>query len=39
VLFVLDELLRCDRPPRGDKGLLGAFGPGFGAELLLLEFL
>src|SRR5262245_28280252 len=39
VLFVLDELLRCDRPARGEKGLLGAFGPGFGAELLLLEFL
>jgi alkylresorcinol/alkylpyrone synthase len=39
VLFVLDELLRCDRPAAGEKGLLGAFGPGFGAELLLLEFL
>jgi alkylresorcinol/alkylpyrone synthase len=39
VLFVLDELVRCDRPARGEKGLLGAFGPGFGAELLLLEFL
>ncbi len=39
VLFVLDELLRCDRPARGEKGILGAFGPGFAAELLLLEFL
>jgi alkylresorcinol/alkylpyrone synthase len=38
VLFVLDELLRCDRPVAGEKGLLGAFGPGFAAELLLLEF-
>ena len=38
VLFVLDELLRCDRPASGEKGLLGAFGPGFAAELLLLEF-
>ncbi len=38
VLFVLDELLRCDRPRTGEKGLLGAFGPGFAAELLLLEF-
>src|SRR5215468_154126 len=38
VLFVLDEILRAHRPPRGAKGLLGAFGPGFGAELLLLEF-
>jgi alkylresorcinol/alkylpyrone synthase len=39
VLFVLDEILRCNRPARGEKGLVGAFGPGFGAELLLLEFL
>jgi alkylresorcinol/alkylpyrone synthase len=39
VLFVLDELIRCDRPAPGEKGLLGAFGPGFGAELLLVEFL
>jgi alkylresorcinol/alkylpyrone synthase len=39
VLFVLDEILRCDRPSAGEKGLLGAFGPGFGAELLLFEFL
>jgi predicted naringenin-chalcone synthase len=39
VLFVLDELLRCDRPARGEKGIVGAFGPGFGAELILFEFL
>jgi len=38
VLYVLDEILRCDRPPAGARGLLGAFGPGFGAELALLEF-
>jgi alkylresorcinol/alkylpyrone synthase len=38
VLFVLDEILRRHRPPAGARGLLGAFGPGFGAELLLLEF-
>lgn len=38
VLFVLDEILRHHRPARGARGLLGAFGPGFGAELLLLEF-
>jgi alkylresorcinol/alkylpyrone synthase len=38
VLFVLDEILRRHRPPAGALGLLGAFGPGFGAELLLLEF-
>lgn len=38
VLFVLDEILRRHRPAPGSRGLLGAFGPGFGAELALLEF-
>jgi alkylresorcinol/alkylpyrone synthase len=38
VLFVLDEILRCRRPRAGERGVLGAFGPGFGAELALLEF-
>lgn len=38
VLFVLDEVLRKTRPVRGERGLLCAFGPGFGAELALLEF-
>jgi alkylresorcinol/alkylpyrone synthase len=38
VLFVLDEILRCHRPAAGALGLLGAFGPGFGAELQLVEF-
>ncbi len=38
VLFVLDEILRRDRPAPGSLGLLGAFGPGFAAELALLEF-
>lgn len=38
VLFVLDEVLRCQRPQAGALGLLGAFGPGFSAELALLEF-
>jgi len=38
VLFVLDEILRHTPPKPGEKGLLGAFGPGFGAELALLEF-
>ena len=38
VLFVLDEILRKERPQRGERGVLGAFGPGFGAELALLEF-
>jgi alkylresorcinol/alkylpyrone synthase len=38
VLFVLDEILRRCRPAAGTRGLLGAFGPGFGAEFALLEF-
>ena len=38
VLFVLDEILRRDRPEPGSLGLLGAFGPGFAAELALLAF-
>jgi alkylresorcinol/alkylpyrone synthase len=38
VLFVLDEILRRHRPSPGERGVLGAFGPGFGAELLLVEF-
>jgi alkylresorcinol/alkylpyrone synthase len=38
VLFVLDEILRRHRPRPGERGLLGAFGPGFGAEFALLEF-
>jgi alkylresorcinol/alkylpyrone synthase len=38
VLFVLEEMLRAHRPPAGQRGLMGAFGPGFGAELALLEF-
>jgi alkylresorcinol/alkylpyrone synthase len=38
VLFVLDEILRRGSVRPGEKGLLGAFGPGFGAEFALLEF-
>jgi alkylresorcinol/alkylpyrone synthase len=38
VLFVLDQIFRCQRPRAGERGVLGAFGPGFGAELALLEF-
>ena len=38
ILFVLDEVLRCRNPAPGSLGLLGAFGPGFAAELALLEF-
>lgn len=38
VLFVLDEWLQRRRPPAGAHGLMGAFGPGFSTELLLLEW-
>jgi alkylresorcinol/alkylpyrone synthase len=38
VLFVLDEILRTENPGPGEKGVLGAFGPGFGAEFAMLEF-
>jgi alkylresorcinol/alkylpyrone synthase len=38
VLFVLDEILRCAPPPPGQRGVLGAFGPGFCAEFALVEF-
>jgi alkylresorcinol/alkylpyrone synthase len=38
VLFVLDEILRHHKPRPGERGLLGAFGPGFAAEFALLEF-
>jgi len=38
VLFVLDEMLRTVRPRAGELGVLGAFGPGFGAEFALLRF-
>jgi alkylresorcinol/alkylpyrone synthase len=38
VLFVLDEILRRSPPAAGSLGLMAAFGPGFGAELALLEF-
>jgi predicted naringenin-chalcone synthase len=39
VLFVLEEILGHHRPAPGERGLLGAFGPGFGAEFALVEFL
>lgn len=38
VLFVLEETLRARRPASGGRGVMGAFGPGFGAELALVEF-
>jgi alkylresorcinol/alkylpyrone synthase len=38
VLFVLDEMLRTGGLVCGEKGVLGAFGPGFAAELALIDF-
>jgi alkylresorcinol/alkylpyrone synthase len=38
VFFVLHEIFRAHRPPPGARGVLGAFGPGFGAEFALMEF-
>jgi alkylresorcinol/alkylpyrone synthase len=38
VLVVLDETLRHRRPPVGTRSLLAAMGPGFCAEMLLLEW-
>jgi alkylresorcinol/alkylpyrone synthase len=38
VLFVLDEILKQERPRPGELGLLGAFGPGFSADLALVDF-
>jgi len=38
VLFVTKEFLAEPPPRRGEKGLLAAFGPGFSAELALLEW-
>lgn len=38
VLFVLNEWMEQRKPPPGDYGLLAAFGPGFSAEMLLLQW-
>lgn len=38
IFFVLQELLAIDQPRAGDYGAVGALGPGFSAELLLLQF-
>jgi predicted naringenin-chalcone synthase len=38
VLFILEEYLREQRGRPGDRGLLMAFGPGFSAEMLLLQW-
>ncbi len=38
VLFVMNEFLDAPAPESGSSGMLAAFGPGFGAELVLLEW-
>jgi alkylresorcinol/alkylpyrone synthase len=38
VLFVLGELLDSGEANKGDRGLLMAMGPGFCAELVLLQW-
>jgi alkylresorcinol/alkylpyrone synthase len=38
VLFVLEEILRSHPPAPGEWGVMGAFGPGFGAEFALVGF-
>jgi alkylresorcinol/alkylpyrone synthase len=38
VIAVLDTVMRDRRPPPGTYGLLGAMGPGFCSELLLLRW-
>jgi len=38
VLFVLDEVMRTQRPEPGEFGLLASLGPGFCAEMLLLRW-
>lgn len=38
VFFSLDELWRTRNPRPGDRGFVAAMGPGFAAEMLLLEW-
>ena len=38
VLFVLGDLVASGEPQPGDRGLLVAMGPGFCAEMVLLEW-
>jgi len=37
ILLVLEQWLAQEQSARSGKGLLSAFGPGFSAELLLME--
>jgi alkylresorcinol/alkylpyrone synthase len=38
VLVVLDDVIKQRRPPSGTRSILAAMGPGFNAEMLLLEW-
>jgi len=38
VLVVLDEVMKNRRPEAGTKSILAAMGPGFCAEMSLLEW-
>ncbi len=38
VLFVLQEWMEHGKLATGDYGLLAAFGPGFSAEMLMLQW-
>ena len=38
VLFMLSDLMASGRPKPGDRGLMLALGPGFGAEMLVLAW-
>jgi predicted naringenin-chalcone synthase len=38
ILFILEQIIKCTRQKRGDKGVLLAFGPGLTMEGLLLEW-
>ena len=38
VLVVLDEIMKHRRPAPGTRSILAAMGPGFCAEMLLLEW-
>ncbi|MBI3548868.1 MAG: type III polyketide synthase [Elusimicrobia bacterium] len=38
ILFILADLLAAERPPSGTFGVVGAMGPGFACELVLIRF-
>jgi predicted naringenin-chalcone synthase len=38
VLLVLEELLKTDKPQKGEYGVMMAFGPGLTVEGMLVRF-